>query len=530
MSIKIKFASPLILRFSFTFSTFITSTKGAHLNNIMNSVQNAIAALNQQSTTNDARSPSHRQTKADISSLRNRFESTPTDKPLLQRSSHIETRTTSQYGSGIIRPTSSISFTKKVTPSPTSSVSSTQHDQSYRRSRFGPSNGNITKINAQTSLLEQLEKVTLERDHLKQQLKVPHAPDTISSSSTNQDPNLEMPTLPPGPSSSFWFDVDDDYNNDNGADQSQLYEEFEEIITDYNQQSSARIQQDHRADALQQRLAACQKDTQWMINKYLGDLEGERLYSRSLATIIRNQDELISILETSGHSNMPTPHQHEQQTLLLHSQLELQRMELDDKQEILTLLADERDHLAEKVKQLTHQLLHINTLPHPTEGRQRNHPRTLSTSSTNSLSSYTTTTSILSLSCLDWVNTNNQSTSLTKPPLNRPYSPPQTPPPREKLPPLPMSSTAPITPNTSPRGTMDLSSSSPYTPGSPSIEYNKGQQLTHQNSLPDIRSMHHQHHYRCHGSGDAAAYYGEMEKGIIRQKSFWKGWRQRLSN
>lgn len=497
----------------------------------MNSVQNAIAALNQQSTTHDARAPSHRQSKADISSLRNRFESTPSNKPLL-RSSHIETRTTSQYGGNTIRPRSSISFTKKVTPSPTSSVSATQHDQSYRRSRFGTSNGNITRANAQTSLLEQLEKVTLERDHLKQQLQIAHAPDTLpSSSSTKGDPNLEMPTLPPGPSSSysFWFDIDDDSNNDNDANQPQLYEEYEEAITDYNRQSSARMQQDLRADTLQQRLAACQLDTQWMINKYLGDLESERLHTRSLTTIIQNQDELISILETNGHNNMPSIHQHEQQTFLLQSQLELQRMELDDKQEILTLLVDERDHLAEKVKQLTHQLLHISTQPHPAEGRQRNHPRALSTSSTNSSSSYTTTTSVLSLSCFDWVN-NNQSTSLSKPPLNRPYSPPQTPPPREKLPPLPMSSAALITPNSSPRGTMDLSPSSPYTPGVPPIEYNKGQHLTHQNSMPDIRSMHQQHHYRRHGSGDAAAYYGEMEKGIIRQKSFWKGWRQRLSN
>ncbi|KAI8344832.1 hypothetical protein BC941DRAFT_465036 [Chlamydoabsidia padenii] len=408
----------------------------------MSSVKAVIAALNQQNNTNDTRLSFNRQSKTDMTLLRNRFASV-NEKPL-QRSSHIETKSNTYNNNSTNRPYSSIASYKKPTTS-TRSPPSTILEQD--QSPLG--NNSSIYILSREALVEQLEKVTTERDQLKRQL----TPDTSSSS---MDPNMEMPTLPP----TFWFDMND---NDNEVDQS---EEYEDAITDYHRQTSIQ----RHMNKLQEQLTACEKDSFWMMNKYVGELERERLLSRSLVTIIQTQDELITSLESTKSSSFAHQEQH---NFLLCSQLELQRMELEDKQELLTMMADERDDLMEKVKQLTQ-------------------PRTLSTCSTSS--------SIAS--CLDW--------PLTRPP--RPCSPPQTPPPREKLPPTPGS-----TPSQSPRCTMDLSCCSDYKC--------QQQQLTHQNSMPDIRTM--QHHYRRHGSTDM---YSFGDKGIIRQKSFWKGWKQRLSN
>ncbi|CAO3587045.1 unnamed protein product [Absidia cylindrospora] len=476
----------------------------------MSSVQAVIAALNQQSTNNDVRQTSNRQSKAgpDIASLRNRFGST-TDAPT-HRSSHIEQKTIKETSCSLNRSASSISSFKKNTPAPPTSHKSDQLASSSYLNRT-----KYAKFSHQ-SLVEQLEKMTTERDQLKQQLSGQNTTtiDTTPYSSACGSPNMAIPTSSPlDYSSSLLFDMNEIDNGNQPTD-------YEDIITNYNCQQATYGQQKRQIANLQRQLAACEIGTQWMMNKYLGELEQERLCTKSLGTIIQNQEDLIQAMETNKTngrrpSSLPTPssssslsigkatyQQQHQQTLLLHSQLELQRLELDDKQEVITLLANERDVLVKKMKQLV-------------DGQ---HARLASMPSTGSLSTMSSATS----SCLDWVTVNSMPKC-----LNKPYSPPQTPPPRESLPPLP--STTIITPDMSPRSTLVISPSPPFDASTTTTTTtSSSSSLGHKSSMPDLRTLHehhiHHHHHHRYDSADS------MGSGVTRQRSFWKGWKQRLTN
>ncbi|ORZ13239.1 hypothetical protein BCR42DRAFT_419478 [Absidia repens] len=520
----------------------------------MSSVQAVIAALNQQNNQNDPRQPSNRQSKSnhDVASIRDRFGASPnaTTEFKIHRSSHMEKRGT----------------TTATVNRPASSLVPLRHDSLMDSTTR-------TKINHQQAtkqqLVERLERMNMEINQLKQQL-YDNAIDTPNTR-TCELPETEMPTLPPA--CFIWFDVDDDSmdNNSNieGDNLSSSEIDYDDVIADYNRHIFTQGQQQQNINTLQRQLAACEIGTQWMMNKYLGELELERLHTRSLDTIVQNQEDLINIMESKPIEPVDTAHQ-EQQTFLLHSQLELQRMELDDKQEMINLMADERDILVNKIKRLSQQLhqqqYYINQTPQhcaveSMEKRSKNHPRSPSSSSTCSTSSYNTTVSSTSTSCLDWVNINgiqqhNQSTYLLSSFSKHPtaagnlYSPPQTPPPREKLPPLPTSSSSSsvtTTPNLSPRSTLvsatpSLSSSLATLESSSSLSSSTTSDyqgsLSHQSSMPDIRSYHDQqyhrrttyHHRRDSGDPALGSPVGRHEKGAIRQKSFWKGWRQRLSS
>ncbi|SAL95724.1 hypothetical protein [Absidia glauca] len=478
----------------------------------MSNVQAVIAALNQQSNATNGASPtSNRRSKQgpDIASLRSQFGSSSAHKPP-KRSSQVEAN--------------------PATP----------------RQRLSSSPIDATKA----SLIEQLEKVTTERDQLKGRLdgrmidSAPESPACVSST------KKEISTLPPDSSSFCWFDVNDIDSGNTCSAQQHLTDDHtneEDIINTYNQRVSTQNQQEQQILTLQQQLAACDIGTQWMMNKYVGELERTRLHTNLLVSIVKNQEKLINAMENNNSKPISLSSQ-EQQIVLLQSQLELQRMELDDKEDLITLMAEERDILAQKVKQLTYQMLYTTpSSPHhpPIEGERqhRNHPRTSSSSSTgSSLSSYTTNTSLSTLSLVDWISVNNiqqqynsqsaplMTTSMAKPP-SKSVSPPQTPPPKQKLPLLPSSSSSSSSSSwsseLSPRSTLVLTpSSSPGLPSFerlPSLDYQDS--LLHKKSMPDMLPLQDYHHqYTLGYSG-----FEESGKGLGRQKSFWKGWRNRLS-
>ncbi|KAI8098673.1 uncharacterized protein BX664DRAFT_319319 [Halteromyces radiatus] len=521
----------------------------------MSSVQAVIAALNQQSAINNCPQPTSRlsRSRPDISSIKNKFESTSTPK----RSSNIE--------KSIIKERTSSLNRVSLPPSPLSSSASP-----YRSERSPLSNGRYSRTDVSTgvkndskieSLKKQLEQVTLERDTLKRQIS---------------DEKLTSTLTPP--ITPFWFDMDD-HNEDK-----QYQEDYDDMMIDYHHQFFVKMQEQQQVKSLQSQLAACEIGTHWMINKYLGELEQERLYTKSLNAIVKNQEELINAVEISTSrpsSIMSTSYHQQQQTFLLQSQVEIQRMELEDKQEMLNIMADEREIMLKKINQLTQQLQSDSVITQQQQQmesgsrRQRNHPRTVSSSSSCSTSSYETTISSSTLSISDWVQLHDRqhqstplSISLTKSsPSSRPYSPPQTPPPKERLPPLPtsgsiLSSTSSFstiasvaTTTSSPRSTFILAPSSPMPPSTPSSlalsssasSINSQSSLSslsssssgdihgllaHQKSLQDVRTLndhHYQHYQHHHGytSGDPSFY---SDKRVIRQKSFWKGWKQRLSN
>ncbi|KAI9299947.1 hypothetical protein BJ944DRAFT_235247 [Cunninghamella echinulata] len=331
--------------------------------------------------------------------------------------------------------------------------------------------------------------------------------------------------------------------------------DYEEFITHYHQTTSQSISNyRQQIDQLKRQLAACEIGTQWMMGKYLGELERERLHTKSLKTIVQSQETLIHTMEnnykhnstsstlpssfsTSSMASIASNHHHsQQQYFLLRSQVDLQKMELDDQQDIIHMLMEERELL---IKKLNHKSIHLH--------QQKRRSRAISSSSSTSTSS--------------------TSSSSSSSPV-RPYSPPHTPPPFDRLPALPTSSsfsstisststaTEPITPPSSQRPSMITFDHKPiiheYNSNDDENEYEneighnkkindfpppqRQSSLLHKSSMPDIRSIHYSSlnsprtSLGQHPSSMDPYLLLSSKKSLSRQRSFWKGWKQRLSN
>ncbi|CAO3628339.1 unnamed protein product [Cunninghamella blakesleeana] len=396
----------------------------------------------------------------------------------------------------------------------------------------------------------QLEKITLERDSLKQQLTYCH----LNHTSTPCDSGLTLSHDP------LWFEIEDEKKDE---------DHYEDVITQYYQ-SCSNHQYRQQIDQLKRQLAACEIGTQWMMGKYLGELERERLHTKSLKTIVQSQETLINTMENnykhtssssssssasttlsnsfstnsmnSIHSSLSSSHNnhhYQQQYFLLRSQVDLQKMELDDKQDMIHMLMDEREFLLRK----------LNNNKSPSCSSMKRRSRVISTSS--SLSSDSTNIIQQQHQQLPYHILTSSSSPI------RPYSPPQTPPPFDRLPALPTS--------TSISSTLSSTSTTPMTMTPPSSqrpsmitfdhkpivhEYENDQDhvdhvdhhlqhpqryssLLHKSSMPDIRSIHYSalnSPRTSLGSHPSMDPYLLSKKSLSRQRSFWKGWKQRLSN
>ncbi|KAI9278020.1 hypothetical protein BY458DRAFT_554036 [Sporodiniella umbellata] len=82
-------------------------------------------------------------------------------------------------------------------------------------------------------------------------------------------------------------------------------------------------------------MAAYDRTVQTMVAKYVNDIEMQRLESKALMEVVEKQDELIKRLEIKNKEN--TDH------LLLKEQMEVQRIELESKRELLSQLQNERE-------------------------------------------------------------------------------------------------------------------------------------------------------------------------------------------
>lgn len=132
--------------------------------------------------------------------------------------------------------------------------------------------------------------------------------------------------------------------------------------------SSSTPNEKGQTEVFKQQIVATEQSMQQIIAHYVSELEKERLKTKKLNAITTKQNDLISILEaklkeiSNQQANndysedttiqiTPIPSKHEK---LLEAQVELQGLELEDKERLLFILLDERDKLCIKVNQLSH--------------------------------------------------------------------------------------------------------------------------------------------------------------------------------
>ncbi|EIE91810.1 hypothetical protein G6F46_001774 [Rhizopus delemar] len=113
-------------------------------------------------------------------------------------------------------------------------------------------------------------------------------------------------------------------------------------------------------EQLQDQLVECDKGVQMTIAKYVNDIEIQKLETKALQHVVEKQDELISKLEYKLKDNADQ--------LLLKEQVEVQRIELENKRELLSQLLNEREELLRRIndkrrssiEMLTDKIVNLN--------------------------------------------------------------------------------------------------------------------------------------------------------------------------
>jgi predicted transcriptional regulator len=116
-----------------------------------------------------------------------------------------------------------------------------------------------------------------------------------------------------------------------GSDELQIFDE--------NSQSQQQQQQEE-IEILNDKLMECDRGVQITLMKYVQDLETQRLEVKALKEVVHKQDELITKLETKLRQNPDE---------LLKEQVEVQRVELENKRELLAQLLNEREDLLRRL-------------------------------------------------------------------------------------------------------------------------------------------------------------------------------------
>ncbi|KAI8645099.1 hypothetical protein BD408DRAFT_412241 [Parasitella parasitica] len=109
----------------------------------------------------------------------------------------------------------------------------------------------------------------------------------------------------------------------------------------FDEKSASQIQsQQEEIEILNDKLIDCDRGAQMTLMKYVADLETQRLETKALKQVVRKQDELITKLEAKIKATSDE---------LLKEQVEVQRIELDNKRELLTQLLNEREDLLRRL-------------------------------------------------------------------------------------------------------------------------------------------------------------------------------------
>lgn len=258
-------------------------------------------------------------------------------------------------------------------------------------------------------LVTKLEQVTEERDFFEDQLNQLSLQNTLSQNNEVPDQYVqseqETTNIPEAQPQEKQI-KDEDMN-----DLLNVYEEMStpendednnfdvELYEQYNQ-SQTQLQQEE-IDHLNDKLVEADKGVQMTLMKYVTDLERQKLETKALKEVVKKQDELITKLEDKVQSAAENSEE------LLKEQVQVQRIELDNKRELLAQLLKEREDLMKRLSSPRNSLRKSSLEFFPTFTRNSLRP-----------SSYSSVTS-----------TSGRDT------------PPLTAPPKQPLPPLPNLST-----------------------------------------------------------------------------------------
>ncbi|KAI8065926.1 hypothetical protein BC940DRAFT_303211 [Gongronella butleri] len=139
------------------------------------------------------------------------------------------------------------------------------------------------------------------------------------------------------------------YDADAAAHDDDVY--IDDILDAY-ENDNAHHEEEHQE---QQLLQEIEQGMKMAMQQYVLDLERQRLQNRQLQSVIDKQDKLIRALEgDSPVEAAAVPENKEQgikseEAALLRQQVELQRIELESKRDLLTQLLNEREDLLKKV-------------------------------------------------------------------------------------------------------------------------------------------------------------------------------------
>lgn len=197
-----------------------------------------------------------------------------------------------------------------------------------------------------------LEQVSEERDFYEkeytelQEKQITQLNNSNQQTQSNRSSNSNGSSHPMSPAYSMQQDIiiEDEQklqqeNNDAYvADILNVYEEISEQEEEEETHSRSFNTEEELFSTSQQQIE-CDKGMQMAIVKYITDLEQEKLETKRLKSLVKKQDELILKLEQTT-----TPKDE-----LLKEQVELQKIELDNKRELLSQLLNEREELLKKI-------------------------------------------------------------------------------------------------------------------------------------------------------------------------------------
>ncbi|KAI9020215.1 hypothetical protein CLU79DRAFT_719990 [Phycomyces nitens] len=223
-------------------------------------------------------------------------------------------------------------------------------------------------------LAQKLEQVSEERDNLEQELMMyrqrggtsldtpvsavfdplPNAFAQSSRSIASQE-KTRLLDLQEAENEAFLTGILDAYEQHSTDDP----DDYQQIVpATHNEQAAQEIAR------LTEQLLACDRGVQMTVEKYVTELEKERLETKALSEVVKKQEELIVRLENKLQGMPPVkelsssavskelqdPIKRISQVStgnedLLREQVELQRIEIEDKQEMLTHLLTERNSL-----------------------------------------------------------------------------------------------------------------------------------------------------------------------------------------
>lgn len=173
-------------------------------------------------------------------------------------------------------------------------------------------------------LVTKLEQITEERDFFEDQLNQVSLQNTLG----NQE-NKEQPE-----------DTPDHQQQENNINE--LLDVYEEITPDEDSNSDIQIYEQYQQEEdIDQLFVEADKGVQMTLMKYVTDLEKQKLETKALKEVVKKQDELISKLEQKIST--------ETSEELLKEQVEVQRIELENKRELLAQLLNEREDLLKRL-------------------------------------------------------------------------------------------------------------------------------------------------------------------------------------